>query len=210
MADAANKYVIALSPHITLERDTRQQSFQYKALTCFERIGDYAINVNDSAVALHEMDGTFSALAVSELEVVFSALDEILDMCRKAYKNDDVETASRIEALEEAIDDLIDVLQDNHTQRMVRNECKIYNGIQLQNILQNLERISDQCSDLAVSLLSFHNDEIRGLEHAYIYDLHHSNNPSYIRDYESKRDHYLDIIRDINSRAGNPLPTEQA
>ena len=205
MADASNKYIIAVSPHITLESDHKRQSFQFKALNCFERIGDYAINIQSSAEAMHHEGCSFSEQATEELKVVFSALDEILDMCRISYKQDDIATASRIEALEEAIDDLTDVLQENHIKRMIKNECQIFGGSQLQNILQNLERISDQCSDLAVSLLSLHNDQILGLEHTYIRNLHHSGNPDYIRDYTEKRDFYLSQIDSIAKQNSDTL-----
>ena len=198
MADASNKYVIALSPYITLERENRQQSFLYKSLTCFERIGDYALNVNDSAAALHRDGSSFSALAMKELDIAFSALDEILGMCSESFKNDDVSIAARIEALEEAIDDMIDVLQDNHTKRMVSKQCQVVNGIQLQNIFQNLERISDQCSDVAVALLGYHDDSIHGLEHTYIHNLHHSNDPDYMNDYNSHHDRFMAQIEEAN------------
>ncbi len=204
MADASNQFIVAVSPHIIIEKENRIQSFQYKALTLFERIGDYAININEAATALHADNQSFSKRALQELDVIFEATDEILSMTRTAYKQDDAQTASKIEALEEAIDDVIDVLQDNHTHRMVRNQCRIFNGIQLQNVLQNLERISDQCSEMAVALLGLHDDTIYGQEHTYIRDLHHGNDKKYLQDYAAHRSRFLEQIRQINAADASP------
>ncbi len=201
MADSCNKYIIAVSPNITFEGDNRKMSFQYKALTNFERLGDYAININEAASILNDKDEHFSERARDELSVLFSALDEILEMTRIAYKNNDLEIAAEIEPLEEAIDDAINRIQENHIDRMVHNKCKIFNGIQYQNILQNLERISDQCSALAVSLLGQFDEEIHGLEHAYIRDLHHGNNPEYLKKYHERREDLMSRIDTVNREA---------
>ena len=201
MGDAANKYIIDLSPNITLDSDKRTQSYQFKALICFERIGDYANNICQAASSLDESKTSFSARATAELDVVFSAVDSILEMTRTTYKYNNTEDSIRIEALEEAIDDVIDVLQDNHIDRMARRQCDVLNGIHFQNILQNLERISDMCSNLAVGLLGRYDDEIHGREHQFVHDLHHGSDPDYIKDYESRRDQYLSQIREISRLA---------
>ena len=195
MADGANQYIVALSPHIIIENDNRLQSFQYKTLTCFERLGDYAVNINEAATALYQDNQHFSGRALEELDIAFDAIDEILDLAQAAYKTMDPQIAVKIEPLEEAIDDIIEKLQDNHTYRMVHNQCRVFNGIQLQNIFQNLERIADQCSEMAVALLGYHDDSIYGQEHSYIRDLHHGNDIAFIQSYKDHRKKYLSRIK---------------
>lgn len=195
MADSANQYIVALSPYIILESDNRLQSFQYKTLTSFERLGDYAVNINESATALFQDNQHFSGRAIEELDIAFDAIDEILDLAQVAYKTMDPQIAVKIEPLEEAIDDIIEKLQDNHTYRMVHNQCRVFNGIQLQNIFQNLERIADQCSEMAVALLGYHDDSIYGQEHSYIRDLHHGNDIAFIQAYKDHRNKYLSRIK---------------
>ena len=201
MADAANKYIIDLSPNITLDSDKRKQSFQFRALTCFERIGDYANNIGDAATAMKENNLSFSTQAMAEMEVVFSAIDKILELTRTAYKYNNPDESIRIEAMEEAIDDVIDILQENHIDRMVRHQCEVLSGIHFQNVLQNLERISDMCSDMAVGLLGRYDDAIHGQEHLFIHDLHHSEDPDYIKDYRTHLNQFMAQIREISRLA---------
>ena len=203
MADAANKYIIDLSPNITLDSDTRKQSFQFRALNCFERIGDYANNIGEAATALQENSLSFSTQAMAELEVVFSAIDKILEQTRTAFKYNNPDESIRIEAMEEAIDDVIDILQENHIDRMVHRQCEVLSGIHFQNVLQNLERISDMCSDMAVGLLGRYDDDIHGQEHVFIHDLHHSNDPDYIKEYRTHLNQYMAQVREITQLANS-------
>jgi phosphate:Na+ symporter len=84
-----------------------------------------------------------------------------------------------VEPLEEVIDDLIKAMRANHIYRMTHGLCEIYSGLQFENILSNLERLSDQCSDLAVFMLSHDDPGLIGQEHQYLHDLHRSQDPTY-------------------------------
>ena len=96
MTDASSQYVVAVSPHITLERDTKEQNFLLKAITAFERIGDLAVNITDNVYALRDMDKSFSPYAMEELRVVIDAVQKNLDYTVTAYKNDDMEAARQV------------------------------------------------------------------------------------------------------------------
>lgn len=221
MADACNQYIVAVSPHVTRDIDNRTQSFQLRALTCFERIGDLAININDSVVKLYETDKHFSEIAQQELQIAYDCIRDILQLTVNAYKNDDVALARQVEPLEEVIDELIEDLRGRHVYRMTHNECDIFNGIEYQNLLGNLERISDQCSDLAVYLLGRHDDSINGKEHIYIHNLHHSDNKQYMELFQTNYETYfgrLNIIPPSNAdllkaqavNASNEAPVDGA
>lgn len=194
MADASSQYVVAISSHVTLESDMKEQNFLLKAITAFERIGDLAVNITDSLDALRDMDKSFSPYAMDELRVVADAVWENLSNTVTAYKNDDMEAARKVEPLEEVIDEMIEYLKAQHVERMAKGLCDILGGIQFQNILSNLERISDQCSDMAVYILERQDETIVGQEHTYVHNLHHSNNPAYVADFKARYEHYFNRI----------------
>ena len=112
-----------------------------------------------------------------------------------------IEKASfQIEPLEEVIDEIVEELQGRHMIRMTENRCDVFNGTYYQNILLNLERVSDQCSDLAVYLLARNDDSISGREHQYLHNLHHSNNTNYKSAFKSFYKKYFDQLNAIPDR----------
>lgn len=202
MADASNQYIVAVSPHIMLNKDYRNQNFQIRALVCFERIGDLAININENVAKLRESGNTFSSMAMEELQIVISAVSDILTLSVEAYKSNSTEMALRIEPLEEVVDELIEQLKERHIFRMTHQQCNMCNGIFYQNILQNLERVADQCSDLGVYLLSRTNESITGQEHQYIHNLHHSGDPEYMAMFHANHQRYFDRLNAVEALDG--------
>ena len=194
MADAANRYVVDVSPHITLERDHLRQSFQIKVLTCFERIGDHAINIASDMAALKKQKGAFSEMALADVEVLATAVRNILEQAGEAVATQDYTLARKIEPLEEVIDALTEQLRSRHIQRMTKGDCDVYSGIQYDNILSNLERIADQCSDLALGVMAMTRNSIFGQEHQYIHDLHQSAGESYQTIYRQEYDRYFGTL----------------
>ena len=194
MADASNQYIVAISPHIMRDKDNQNQNFQIRALTCFERIGDLAVNINDNITNLRDSGSRFSADAMAELQVAIDAVSDILSLTVAAYKANSPEQAKQIEPLEEVIDELIEHLKGRHIFRMTHQQCNICNGIFYQNILQNLERMADQCSDLGVYLLSRTDESIIGQEHQYLHNLHHSDNREYLDQFQENYALYFDKL----------------
>ena len=198
MTDASNKYIVSLSPYVTRDVDTRQQNSILKALICYERIGDLAVNITDEVAALRASGKHFSANAMAELRIAFDAIYEILDLTNTAYRHKDYELAARVEPLEEVIDDLIEDMNARHVYRMVNHLCDAVNGIFYQAILTNIEHISDKCSDIAVYIMEGSNKDIFGNEHSYLHDLHHSNNEEYMRTYQKDYDKYFNALSEIS------------
>ncbi len=196
LADASNQYIIDISPYITQEQDSIHQSFLIKALNCFERIGDHAVNLTYAIENLHKDSGTLSDTAKREFAVVTRALQDILRMTAEAFRNNDVELARQIEPVEEVIDSLVETLRSHHIRRMTKNECNIYSGLQFENMLTNMERISDQCSDLAVFIISMEDNSIIGMEHQYVHNLHHSNDKEYLESFQDNYDLYYGMLDD--------------
>lgn len=211
MTDAANRYILVMSPYITLEQDSLEQSFQLKAMTCFERIGDLAVNVENNLKNLSDPEHSLSTTGKRELELVFSATEDILVQATKAFSEDSVEEAMRVEPLEEVIDELIETVKSRHLERMTQGRCDVVNGIQYENILMHLERVSDQCSDLAVYLLGRHDDRIKGQEHQYLQNLHISEDPEYMTRFHSNYTKYYSMLDQIEAEtsADEPLPSPE-
>ena len=186
--DQANQYVVSIGPYIKRDRDNRNSNFQIKALICFERIGDLAVNIKDDVAGLRDDGVKLTDYALAELRLAVNAIYDILDITVKAYKQNDNALARKVEPMEEVIDDLIDDLNSRHVYRMMRNICDPVVGIRYQSILQNLEHISDQCSDLAIYIIELTDIDVIGNEHDYIHNLHHTNNPEYQKAF---RENYL-------------------
>lgn len=202
MADASNQYLVSIGPHITLERDYRNQIYQLKALTCFERIGDLAINIANNVETLRESEQKLSDTALREIEVVSKAVRDILGVAIDAFKAAHIAQAREVEPLEEVVDELVELLRNHSVLRTAGGICDPFCGIQYQNILQNLERISDQCSDLAVYLISSVDDAVNGREHEYIRQLHHSQSSEYQSAFQAAHRRYFHLLE--RSSGENP------
>ena len=197
MTDAANQYIVSISPYIKLDVDNKNQSFQLKAMTSFERIGDLAVNITENIHSLRDQNKAFSETALEELRITTDAIRDILELSIKAYRTGLTSLALKIEPLEEVIDELVELLRERHMSRMTHGLCEISSGIEFQNILLNLERISDQCSDLGVYMLGKSIPSISGKEHEYIHNLHHSNNREYLAEFRSNYAKYFDLLASI-------------
>jgi phosphate:Na+ symporter len=194
MADAANNYIVDLSSNIVLEEDENNQNFQLKSIICFERIGDLSVNIMEAVGRVH-MDGKqYSESARKELSAAAKAVEDVFRLTVKAYKEDSVELAKEIEPTEEVIDELIDELKERHLFRIRRNLCDSAAALSFQEVLQNLERISDQCSDLGVYLLAKHDNYIRGMEHRYIHNLHHAQEEEYMNSFRTNYQKYFSLL----------------
>ena len=199
MTDAANRYILVVSPYITLEQDNLEQSFQLQAMTCFERIGDLAVNIENNMKNLSSSEHPVTQVGKKELKLVFSAVEEILMQTTTAFSMDSIEETRRIEPMEEVIDELVETVKNRHLERMTGGVCDVANGIQYENILMHLERVADQCSDLAVYHLGRYDDEVRGKEHQYIHNLHLSDDPDYMTWFHSNYTKYYSLLDGIEA-----------
>ncbi len=163
------------------------------------------MNITDAVAAIRDSGNELTDYAKAELRLAIDAIYDILDLTATAYKENDNAVAKKIEPLEEVIDDLIEDLNSRHVYRMMRNICDPVIGIQYQNILQNLEHISDKCSDLAIYIIELTDMDVIGNEHDYIHNLHHSNNNDYQKEYRTNYQKYFTKLETLPfSRDGSP------
>lgn len=151
--DELGTYLVKLSKKEIGENESKKISKILHTINDFERIGDHASNILDTASEMHEKKITFSPEAKEELESLNDAISEILSITVKSFKNDDVELAEIVEPLEEVIDEIIDHVKTRHVDRLKRGECTIELGFILTDVLTNYERISDHCSNIAVAVI---------------------------------------------------------
>ena len=167
--DRLGGYLVEISQHGISIADSRTVSRLLHAIGDFERLGDHALNLQDSARELHEKELRFSAAAEAELDVLLSALRDILDRALDSFSSDDPDSAKDVEPLEETVDRLIEEIRVRHIQRLQKGECTIRLGFVLNDLLTNFERVSDHCSNIAVSIIEEHNGEAD--RHAYLHNV---------------------------------------
>lgn len=171
-----DNYLVKLTDRaLTAEESTRVSELLH-TLSNFERIGDYAVNVSESAVVLHDRNITFSPQARAELERLTAAVGETLDKTVACYQSRQRTLAVQVEPLEEVVDLIAATLKNRHVERLKAGECTIELGTQFLELLINLERMSDHCSNVALHILrqtSSPDDKVRIDSHAYMHELHH-------------------------------------
>ncbi len=158
--DKLGSYLVKLSSHDMTEADSAEANKLLHVIGDFERISDHAINIIESAEEIHDKNVVFSAEARAELKVITDAVSEIIDMVLVAFRENDLETAFKVEPLEQVIDDLRDYMKRQHVVRLRNGECTIELGFVLTDLLTNLERISDHCSNIAGCVLEIAHDDL--------------------------------------------------
>ena len=178
---------------------------QYNRLsTEFERLGDHATNLAETATEIVELDIKLSAQALEELKVANQLLDQILDYTIRAYEKRDLISAKHIEPLEAVMDDLVNTLHDNHLKRLREGKCAVSSGAAFVEILSNLERISDICSNVGIAVVARVNPEVASLAHTYVTTLHQGKDQSFGNEYELAHKKYFDILEETEKAFAEP------
>jgi len=151
--DALGGYLVKISKSSVTSADGRKVSKMMHVIGNLERISDHAVNLVESAQEMQEKEITFSAKGIEELEVICSAISRNIQHAIRAYTDDDLQLAHTVEPLEEVVDNMIVELKNRHIQRLQAGECTVQLGYIFQDILINLERISDHCSNIAGSMI---------------------------------------------------------
>ena len=167
--DRLGNYLVQISQHGVSMDDIHTVSRLLHAIGDFERVGDHALNLQESSQELHEKELRFSDDAKAELDVLISALEEIMDEAFGSFASGDLARARSVEPLEETIDQLIEEIRMRHIHRLQTGDCTIQLGFILSDLLTNLERVSDHCSNIAISVIEESDSDMD--PHAYLQDL---------------------------------------
>ena len=158
--DILGTYLVNLSTRRISEADSREAAKLLKIIGDFERISDHAVNILESAEELRDKKLSFSESAASELTVVSAAVRDILDLSLQAFLDDDLNAASMVEPLEQVIDQLKEQLRTRHILRMQKGDCSIGAGFAWSDLLTNLERTADHCSNIAGCVIDIAHDNM--------------------------------------------------
>ena len=194
LTDRVSDYMVQLSPYIKEDYHVKILDEYYKVVTEFERLSDHALNLAMCARSLEEDKISFSDPSLRELEVVRDLLNKIFNHTTSAFEKRDVAAARHIEPLEEVMDDMIHALNDNHLARLRCGTCTIHAGTVFLDILTNIERISDVCSNIGIATIARVNPEVANLAHSYISSLHKGNDASYNREYEAAHEEFFNRL----------------
>ncbi len=171
--DRLSTYLVKLSTQALSQGDSHVISKMLHAVGDFERLGDHAVNLVGVAKEIHDKGLSFTKEAQDELDNLIKAIDEILNMTVKAYKTGDVDLAARVEPLEEVIDKLTAKMKDRHIKRLQQGVCTIEKGFIFSDLLNNYERISDHCSNIAVAVIEVEHDTFDA--HRYLQGVKYGN-----------------------------------
>ena len=167
--DALGTYLVKLSTKRQTEKDSMRVSKILHTINDFERLGDHAANLAEAAQELYEKGLSFSEKAKAELAILHEAIGEILEFTTKAYMENDEDTARMVEPIEQCVDHLVTDIKARHIDRLQAGECSISLGFVLSDVLNNFERISDHCSNVAVAVIAMSH---KGFEmHEYIREM---------------------------------------
>ena len=155
----------------------------------FERISDHAVNILSASREIKDKDVEMSDVAKKEIGVITDALKEIMDISIKAFDTSDVELAARVEPLEQVIDGLTETIKLNHINRLQKGECTIKNGFVLSDILNNYERVSDHCSNIAVAIIEL--EKFSFDTHEYLNQVKSTDDSDFRRMYNEYKEKYV-------------------
>jgi len=158
--DILGTYLVNLSARRISGADSREAAKLLKIIGDFERIADHAVNLLESAEELRDKELRFTGAARSELSVISSAVSDILDLSLEAFLKNDLEPAAMVEPLEQVIDQLKEQLRTRHILRMQKGECTIDAGFAWSDLLTNLERTADHCSNIAGCIIDAAHDNM--------------------------------------------------
>lgn len=158
--DLIGTYLLKLSQQKLGEADSKSVGAYLKIIGDLERIGDHALNIAKIKEEADRDHIEFSSMAKDELEVCFRAIKDIWVLTSSALEEDKVELAKKVEPLEQVIDGLVKRVRDNHIDRVQKEECSIEKGFVLADLLSNVERVSDHCSNIAGYLLDMSEENL--------------------------------------------------
>ena len=151
--DIIGSYLVKLSARKIGENDSALAAEYLRLIGDFERIADHSVNVLEAAEEMRRKGITFSPAAQEEYAVIADAVREVTALAYDAYVSGDLSAAEKVEPLEQVIDDLKEELRTRHIRRMQQGTCGIEAGFIWSDLLNDLERVSDHCSNIACCMI---------------------------------------------------------
>ena len=186
LEDTLGTYLIKLSAEQLGQNESEEAAELLKVIGDFERISDHAVNILESAEELRDKNLTLTEEALKEYDVISAAVKEVLGSTLKAFHNGDLSVAFTVEPLEQVIDALKEQLRTNHIFRMQDGKCTAQVGFVWADVLSNLERVSDHCSNIAGCVIDAAEHNLNVHETLRQTRLSNSNYDEMFREYSKK------------------------
>ena len=186
--DKLGTYLMKITSRSLSSAQSDEVSKFLHTISDFERISDHAVNISEAAHEIHDKDLVFSPEARHELEVMESAVREVLSLAISAFVDNDVQRAAKVEPLEEIIDGLCDEMKSHHVDRLQSGACTLGQGFVFNDLLTNYERVADHCSNIAVAIIELESDSFD--THEYLNSVRAMKSHSFARYYEEYQQKY--------------------
>lgn len=209
MTDRVSGYIVELLPHLQDEYHTAILDQYYKVVSEFESLGDYAVHIADIAQNLNAEGAKFSNMAKQELKILEELLDEILSKTELIFEKRDIEAAYQIEPLTQVSKDFMNELKANHLKRMSKGQCDSYIDVFFTNLLLEMKRISDACSNVGVATVIRVKPEVAKHEHHYYSDLHSGMDQKFNDAYENAHKIYFTRLEETEKNMDNTISTSE-
>lgn len=186
--DVISTYLVKLSSRELSESDSKIIHLVLHTIGDFERISDHAVSIVKVAKEIDEKKMKFSKEAQAGIEIMMAALREIINNATLSFINNDVKLAAKVEPLEQVINRLRDKLKEAHIERLTNGECTIELGFVFSDLITNIERVSDHCSNIAIGVIETNRNGYDA--HEYLHELKNSDDIQYNADYKSYKQKY--------------------
>ena len=194
--DTLESFIQKLSARELSDEDSNKISQLILSISDFEKIADHAIHILNLATKIHRKEWNLSPETIEELKHVVNAVKEVFDVTVNAFVAHDLETAYHVEPLEQVVDDIAYFAKKNHIKRVKKDKSHIKRGFVYAEILNDLERISDHCSNIATNIIQSM----------------HSSIPKHIlknKLKEAKNEDFLDMVEEFrNKYAVEPIKSQ--
>ena len=192
--DRLTNYLNQVSEGQLTDPEQRDIAMISRMVVEFERIGDYAVNLMENAQSLAEKKVRFSETALAELEAICSAVETAIGMASNAVRSGDPKAAAGVEPLEETVDSMQDELKLRHIRRLKNGQCTIDAGLVFLEVLTQIERVSDHCSNIAVLLIARSSGGKALNRHEYIKKVHRGETAEYRELMQRYRETYYNAL----------------
>lgn len=186
--DILGSYLVKVASLELTDRDGAEAAKLLHIIGDFERISDHAASILKSAEELNDKKMSFSGEAAKELKVMSNAVLEIMDLAYRSFTENDREAIKGVEPLEQVVDDLKAELKSQHIRRLTKGECTIEQGFVFGDIITNLERVADHCSNIAGCVKEISHQEMD--MHSYAKKVRKENLSHYNERYEEYKEKY--------------------
>ena len=200
------EYLVKTTHHTMTEEESHLSTEILQTVSDYERIGDYCVNISETAQYMTENKISFSEAGRRETQLLFSAVFRIVDLTVTAFRTEDADRIYAIEPLEETVDTLVEKLRSNHVQRLQDDRCAVESGISFIELLNNLERISDHCSNIAIYIIQKQKVFEDFDRHSYLQELHKGHQVRYQELLNEYRVEFLDPLNTFSAPAPKKNP----